>query len=138
MNNPITVLLVDDHEIVRQGVRAFLEARAEFTVVGEAETGTAAVTLVEEHIPDVVLMDLIMPGMTGWEVAKAVKADSRFARTAVIMLTGIGETVNAATAPLYGADDRIDKPIDFAELEFKIRRVLSEKRRQAAAEASGK
>ncbi len=54
MDEPITVLLVDDHEVVRQGVRAFLEAHAEFAVVGEAATGAAAVKLVEEYIPDVV------------------------------------------------------------------------------------
>ena len=59
MDNPITVLLVDDHKLVRQGVRAFLEAHDEFLVVGEAESGVQAITLTEEYIPDVVLMDLL-------------------------------------------------------------------------------
>jgi len=52
MDNGITILLVDDHAIVREGVRAFLDAHDEFTVVGEADSGSAAVKLVEEHIPD--------------------------------------------------------------------------------------
>ena len=54
MNDRITILLVDDHEVVRQGVRAFFETYAEFEVVGEAKNGAEAVILVEEHIPNVV------------------------------------------------------------------------------------
>ncbi len=59
---PIKVLLVDDHKIVRQGVRAYLQTLADITVIAEADSGSAAVASVEQHQPDVVLMDLEMPG----------------------------------------------------------------------------
>ena len=65
MSEKITVLLVDDHKVVRQGVRAFLQAQADIAVVAEADSGETAVTLAAEHAPDVVLMDLVMPGMDG-------------------------------------------------------------------------
>ena len=85
MNKPITVLLVDDHEVVRQGVRFFLEAHSDFVVVGEAESGKAAIRLAEEHVPDVVLMDLVMPEMDGVEATRQVKNISP--RTQVVVLT---------------------------------------------------
>lgn len=85
----ITILLVDDHEVVRQGVRAFLETHPEFDVVGEANNGIEAVTMVEEYVPDVVLMDLIMPGMDGVEATRLIKTVSP--RTQIVVLTSYHE-----------------------------------------------
>jgi len=85
MDKAITVLLVDDHALVRQGVRFFLEAQAEFEIVGEADSGKAAVKLVEEHVPDVVLMDLVMPEMDGVEATRRVKNISP--RTQIVVLS---------------------------------------------------
>ena len=65
MSEPIRILLVDDHKIVRQGVRAFLDAHEGIDVIGEAGSGAAALKMIEEHVPDVVLMDLMMPSMDG-------------------------------------------------------------------------
>ncbi len=62
MPNPITIIIVDDHEVVRNGIRSYLETVPEFQVVGEAASGEEAIALVTELIPDIVLMDLIMPG----------------------------------------------------------------------------
>jgi NarL family two-component system response regulator LiaR len=81
----ITVLIVDDHAVVRQGVRAFLDTRAEIEVVGEAESGRKAVELCAEHAPDVVLLDLLMPEMNGVETARQIKAVSP--RSQVVILT---------------------------------------------------
>ncbi len=81
----ITVLIVDDHAVVRQGVRAFLDTRAEIEVVGEAESGRRAVELCAEHAPDVVLLDLLMPEMNGVETARQIKAVSP--RSQVVILT---------------------------------------------------
>src|SRR5215216_2652253 len=73
MTNPITVLIVDDHVVVRQGVRAALEAREAFTVVGEAESGAEAIRRVADVVPDVVLMDLLMPDIDGVEATRQIK-----------------------------------------------------------------
>ncbi len=70
MSEPITVMIVDDHEMVRQGAKGYLEAQPDLVVVAEAETGDAAVQLAREHVPDVVLMDLVMPGMDGVEATR--------------------------------------------------------------------
>jgi DNA-binding response OmpR family regulator len=80
----------------------------------------------------------MMPELNGWEICKYVKTHDEYAHTGVIMLTAIGATVNELTSPIYGADDYVDKPFDFEELEFKIKKVLSAKRDgRAAAAAEG-
>ena len=63
MSEPITILIVDDHEVVRKGVRSYLETLHDFRVVGETGSGEEGIELVSELIPDIVLLDLIMPGM---------------------------------------------------------------------------
>jgi NarL family two-component system response regulator LiaR len=85
MAEPITVLIVDDHQVVRRGVRAFLESQPDIAVVAEAESGEAAVQLAAEHAPDVVLMDLLMPSMDGIATTQQVKRVSP--RSQVIVLT---------------------------------------------------
>jgi DNA-binding NarL/FixJ family response regulator len=68
----IAVLLVDDHAVVRQGLRALLEAEGDITVVGEAENGREAVTLAKKTVPDVVVMDVAMPGLNGLEATRQI------------------------------------------------------------------
>lgn len=81
------------------------------------------------HRPDLVILDVMMPELSGWEICQYVKKhDETLGHTGVIMLTAIGEVNNALTSPLFGADDYMDKPFDFDELDFKVRKVLSEKR----------
>ena len=120
MDNPITVLLVDDHKLVRQGVRAFLEAHDEFLVVGEAKSGAQAVILAEEHIPDVVLMDLIMPEMDGVEATRRVKNTSP--RSQILVLTSYHEDEHIFPALEAGATSYILKDVDMEELAEAIRR----------------
>ena len=76
-----TVVLADDHPLVRQGLRALLGAQEDFTVVGEAADGRVAVDLVERLRPDVLLLDLMMPGLNGTEVTRQVA--QRFPKTRV-------------------------------------------------------
>jgi NarL family two-component system response regulator LiaR len=123
MDKPVTVLLVDDHKIVRHGVRAFLEARPEFVVVGEAESGAQAVELSGEHIPDVVLMDLILPGMDGVEATRQVKNISP--RTQIVVLTSYHEDEYVFPALEAGATSYILKDVDMEELAVAIRRAAS-------------
>src|SRR5207302_3186447 len=85
----ITVLIVDDHDLVRRGVRGFLEAQPDLQIVGEAASGEEAIRLVQEYVPDVVLMDLVMPGMNGVAATREVKRVSP--RTQVVVLTSYHE-----------------------------------------------
>lgn len=70
MNSPIRVLLADDHAVVRAGIRQFLEHAADLQVVAEAGDGLQAQTLIEQHLPDVAVLDIQMPGASGIEVAR--------------------------------------------------------------------
>jgi NarL family two-component system response regulator LiaR len=121
VDNPITIVLVDDHAIVRQGVRAFLDAHDEFTVVGEADSGSAALKLVEEHIPDVVLMDLVMPGMDGVEATRQLKTVSP--RSQVVVLTSYHEDEHIFPALQAGALSYTLKDVDMEELADAVRKA---------------
>ena len=114
MDKPVTVLIVDDHEVVRQGVRAYLGAQPEFEVLGEADSGAAAVALAEEHVPDVVLMDLIMPGMDGVEATRRVKDVSP--RTQIVVLTSYHEDEHIFPALQAGALSYVLKDLGMEEL----------------------
>jgi DNA-binding response OmpR family regulator len=94
----------------------------------EASDGEQAWALAQEHLPDLVILDVMMPGMSGWEVCRKIREDVALAHTAIIMLTGIGENLNELTSPLYGADSYIDKPFAFPELDEKVRGALTKAR----------
>jgi DNA-binding NarL/FixJ family response regulator len=83
----IDVLLADDQALVRAGFRALLDAQADIEVVGEADDGRAALRMVAELVPDVVLMDIRMPGMDGLEATRRIVQDERLDRTRVVILT---------------------------------------------------
>lgn len=121
MDNSISVLLVDDHEVVRQGVRASLEAREGFTVVGEAASGEEAVRLAGELVPDVVLVDLIMPGMDGVETTRHLKTTSP--RSQIIVLTSYHEDEHIFPALQAGATSYLLKDMKMDELAEAIRRA---------------
>ncbi len=125
MTNPISIILVDDHEVVRRGVGAYLDTLPAFKVVGEAASGEEAIALVSEHIPDVVLMDLIMPGMDGVETTRRIKAISP--RTQVVVLTSYHEDVHIFPALKAGATSYILKDMKMDKLvEALLRTVQGE------------
>jgi NarL family two-component system response regulator LiaR len=114
MPEPITVMIVDDHEMVRQGAAGYLEAQTDIKVVAEAESGAEAVRLAREHVPDVVLMDLVMPGMDGVEATRKVKDISP--RTQIIILTSYHQDENIFPALQAGAISYLLKDVKAREL----------------------
>jgi len=90
----------------------------------EASDGEAAWQEAENSLPDLVVLDVMMPGMSGWEVCRRIRESVGLHHTGVVMLTGIGQSLNELTSPLYGADAYIDKPFEFKDLDAKIRHVL--------------
>ena len=121
MPEPITVMIVDDHQMVRNGARGYLDVQPEISVVAEAESGAEAVRLAREFIPDVVLMDLVMPGMDGVEATRKVKDISP--RTQIIILTSFHEDEHIFPALQAGAISYLLKDVKAAELVEAIRRA---------------
>jgi DNA-binding response OmpR family regulator len=98
----------------------------------QASDGEEAWRLAQEHLPDLVVLDVMMPGMSGWEVCRKIREDIALAHTGVVMLTGIGENLNQMTSPLYGADAYIDKPFEFEDFDDKVRDTLKSREGQRA------
>src|SRR6476659_8697496 len=120
-----TILVADDDPQILTMLGIRLSKRG-YQVL-EAADGLQTLEKAREHNPDLVLLDVMMPGKNGWEVAKELRADEQLRGIGIVMLTAIGERVNEMTSPLYGADDFVDKPFDFTDLEAKIKRVLEER-----------
>jgi NarL family two-component system response regulator LiaR len=121
MSDPITVMIVDDHEMVRRGASGYLEAQPDIEVVAEAESGEEAVRLAGEHVPHVVLMDLVMPGMDGVEATRKVKDVSP--RSQIIVLTSYHQDEHIFPALQAGAISYLLKDVKAAELVEAIRRA---------------
>jgi DNA-binding NarL/FixJ family response regulator len=97
----IRVLIADDHAVVRQGLRTFLDLQADIDVVGEAADGEEAVAVAAEHAPDVILLDLVMPRLDGIGALRRLSEVAPGAR--VIVLTSFGEDERLFTALRAGA-----------------------------------
>jgi len=94
----------------------------------EAMDGEKAWKSAKRERPALVVLDVMMPGMSGWEVCRRIREDEELGGTRILMLTGIGVRLNEMTSPLYGADDYLDKPFDFDTFEKKVRDVLAQPR----------
>ncbi|MEU3607389.1 response regulator transcription factor [Streptomyces sp. NPDC035033] len=120
-DKPIRVLLVDDHQVVRRGLRTFLEVQDDIEVVGEAADGAEGVARAEELRPDVVLMDVKMPGTDGIEALKRLRALDNPAR--VLIVTSFIEQRTVVPALRAGASGYVYKDIDPDALAGAIRSV---------------
>jgi DNA-binding response OmpR family regulator len=123
MANVQTLLVVDDDPEIAGMLSTRLESRGYKVIT--ASDGKEALTVARRHRPALIVLDVMMPGKNGWEVARALKQDPVTEGIKVIMLTAIGENVNEITSPLYGADAHFDKPFDFTRLEAKIAELLA-------------
>ncbi|MBR4986941.1 MAG: response regulator [Proteobacteria bacterium] len=128
------ILIADDDPDLRNLVYLTLES-FECDII-EANDGAKTLETIYEKMPDLVILDVMMPVLTGWEILRQIRTnpDKAVADIGVLMLTGIGESLNRMSSPMYGADDYIDKPFQSAELLFKVRRVISKARRRKAQE----
>lgn len=121
MTGPIKVLIADDHQVVRQGLRTFLELHDDIMVVGEAGDGMAAIEMARTLAPDVVLMDLVMPRMDGVAATKEIKALAD--KIQVIALTSFTENSQVFPAVQAGASSYLLKDVSPDELVDAIRAV---------------
>jgi DNA-binding response OmpR family regulator len=118
-----SVLVVDDDPEIVAMLSTRLAARGyKVTTAGD---GHKALEIAKREHPDVMLLDVMMPGKSGWEVARALKQDVATQGIKIVMVTAIGESVNEITSPLYGADAHIDKPFEFERLEKVIAGLVS-------------
>lgn len=124
-DTPTKVLIADDDLEILRIIRKRLSK--EFNVV-EAHNGAEALTLALEERPELIVLDVMMPELNGWEVAKHLRKKPEFDKVGIVMLTAIGPTLNELTSPLYGADAQLDKPFDLDELVDTLRRVHASRR----------
>jgi two-component system, NarL family, response regulator len=118
---PVRILVVDDHPVVRDGLRLMLETQHSMKVVAEADSGEAALRAFAEHHPDVVVMDLRLPGMSGAQAAAALQRAHPGAR--IIILTSYGQEAEIEAALKAGARAYLRKDADRGQLLDAIRTV---------------
>jgi DNA-binding NarL/FixJ family response regulator len=114
MADKIRVILADDHNLVRQGIRQFLENADDIEVLGEASDGTGALQLVEELRPDIALLDIQMPGLSGVEVTRQIKA--RFPEVRILILTAYDDDPYVFALLQAGADGYLLKTLEVDDL----------------------
>jgi DNA-binding NarL/FixJ family response regulator len=125
--DPVRVVLIDDHDLLRRGMKTMLESQGDIEVVGEASDGSEAVKTVESHEPDVVLIDVIMPSKDGIEATREIK--DAFPNVGVVVLSGHDERRFVFDALKAGASGYLLKT---AELQEVVEMV------KAAAQGEGK
>ncbi len=122
MKAPIRVIIADDHEISRIGIRRLLSIAPDIDIIGEAADGAQALEVSRTKKPDVVLLDVLMPNVSGIEAAQRIKAELK--ETAVIMLSAAEDEKSIERAMFAGADGYLSKEVTSEELISAIRTVV--------------
>jgi CheY-like chemotaxis protein len=117
-----TILIVDDNEQNVELMQAYLEELDCDTL--SASNGREALDVVEKHLPDLLLLDIMMPQMSGFEVCKRLKADSRTKDIPIIMVTALNEFGDIERGIDSGTDDFVSKPVNKLELLARVRTLL--------------
>jgi two-component system, NarL family, response regulator NreC len=120
--NPVRILLVDDHKVLRDGLRSLLESEDDLVVIAEAGTGQEAIALTQEHQPDVIVMDLGLPDMSGLEVIRTIRESNKESRIVVLSMYSRREFVVPAIEA--GCDGYVPKSSTHTSLLEAIRVVL--------------
>ena len=127
MDQDETILVVDDNHDNVEILQTFLESRG--YRVAAATDGKSALAKLDEVHPALVLLDVMMPGMDGWQVCRTIKNHPDFATVRVMMVTAKGGFEDKFEGMRSGADDYVVKPVDLNELAEKVRRNLEARRR---------
>ncbi|HUF12542.1 MAG TPA: response regulator [Longimicrobiales bacterium] len=127
-NRKKLILVVDDDPNSREIVQTFLESRG-YSVV-TVPTGESALAAVQEETPDLILLDVMMPGMDGWEVARTLKDHADYAGIRVVMMTARSDFSDKQKGLQAGADDYIVKPIQLEDLGKTVKRNLEVRSRR--------
>lgn len=120
---PITIVVAEDHKVVREGLKQLLRAELDFQVIGEAGDGLETVRLVERMKPDILVLDLVMPRMNGFEALRQVKRLSD--KTRILILTANADEASCVLAMQNGADGYVVKESSATDLIAAIRAVLA-------------
>ena len=120
------ILIVDDHALFRVGIANILGREPDFDVVGEADDSRSAVDRALETSPDIILMDLSLPVINGWEATRRIKANAALRAIPIIALSAHAMTGDEEKALQSGCDDYLSKPLDEALLFAKLARFLGQ------------
>jgi len=117
-----TVLIVDDTASIREGLSAVL--RPDHYTIITADNGEAALAMAEATVPDVILLDVMMPGMSGFEVCQALRRTPALAEVPVVIITALDDRESRLEGLRAGADDFLSKPVDFLELRVRVKSIV--------------
>jgi DNA-binding response OmpR family regulator len=121
-NLPKILIADDDPEIIKMVQAALQPIGATLLIASDGEKALETFLLEQ---PDLIILDVMMPKLSGWEVAKYIRKRDEYNHVRLLMLSGIGEVANEATAPLVGADGHLDKPFTFEGLVSRVRGLLN-------------
>ena len=120
-----TILVVDDFQDIIFSIKCVLEdATKEFQVIGVDSGEKCLQVLQGDHLPDLILLDIMMPGMSGWDVAARIKENDRWSAVPIVFLTALGDELSAGLG-LLTSDDYIVKPFDIVKLKECVKRILA-------------
>jgi putative two-component system response regulator len=119
-----TILVVDDFQDIIISVKCVLEdATKEYQVIGVDSGEKCLQVLQGDHLPDLILLDIMMPGMSGWDVAARIKENDRWSTVPIVFLTALGDEMSAGMG-LLASEDYIVKPFDIVKLKECVNRIL--------------
>jgi DNA-binding response OmpR family regulator len=129
---PPRILVVDDYADVRMLVRIALQSGGSPLAIREAESGAEALAMIDAERPHLILLDLMMPGMDGYEVCRRLRSNLKTAFIPILMLTALADAQSKSLGFLAGTDDYLVKPFETAELRSRVRWLLQRSYRLAS------